>query len=165
MRMVTIVLAIGVVLIALAGCGGSMSLSAGSNYKTSGFAAMWSPDPNGGIGVRMVTDSLVPDETNDNIAVGPQINFYLNDLAGMAANTVLPGDWDPLQTAPVRVYGTLSFLWETDNGKFTFLPGTEFRLFPDRPIHPAIWLEYLMPEAGAGLDEGLLTTFGAMWHF
>ena len=149
----------------IGGCGGeagTWSLSAGSNYKTSGFTGLWSPDPNGGIGVRMVTDSIVPEDTEDNMAVGPCLNFYLGEAVGLALDTVLPGDWDPLKEAPVRIYGTMSFLWETDTGKFVFLPGTQFDLFPDRRIHPVVWLEYVMPESGAGPDEGLLTTFGAV---
>lgn len=152
----------------LAGCTAQdrpWTVSAGSNYKTSTFTGLWSPDPNGGIGVRMTTDSLIPEGTRDNIAIGPAANFYLNDLAGAVLDTVLPGDWDPLKGAPVRVYGTLAFLWETDNHKFIFLPGTEFRLFPDRPIHPCVWVDYLMPQSGAGVGEGLLTTFGVAWEF
>lgn len=152
---------IATVCLLVAGCSGTKSFSGGSNWKTSELTAVWSPDPNGGVGIRMMTDSLVPEGTKENIAVGPYIDFRLTQVTGKLLDGVLPGDWNPLLNAPFDVYGSMSLLWQMDGGKFLFAPATETRFFPNRMIQPFVRVEYIKPENGAGIDEGVLPFFGA----
>ncbi|MCU0918204.1 MAG: hypothetical protein MUC88_27115, partial [Planctomycetes bacterium] len=66
------------VLLAVAGCGSGQedfTLSLGSDYETARLAGMYAPDPNGGVGVMVVTDSVIPRATSENFAVGPVVNF------------------------------------------------------------------------------------------
>lgn len=148
------------------GCNsGTWSVAGGSNYETSHFDGLWSPDPNGGVGVRVMTDSVVAEETKENVAVGPCVNFSLGTVASSVLDGILPGQWSPLEGAPIEMYGTLALLWETDQKSLVFLPGTEFRLLPGRRVQPTVWVEYLMPEGDSQMEEGVETTFGATYRF
>ncbi len=156
-----------VVLLALAGCQtGQWSVAGGSNWKTSSVQVLYSPDPNGGLGVRVLSDSVIPEDTDRNVAVGPALEFSVSDVAALVAGRILPGDWLPLEGAPTKLYGTLALLWETDGGDLLFLPGTELRFLPGSRIQPYVRTEYLTPEGSAdGLGNELLTTFGAVYRF
>lgn len=158
-------IAMGLIVL-LAGCQtGEWAVSGGSNYETSQLAVMYSPDPNGGIGVRVMTDSVIPEDTESNVAVGPALEFALSDIALAVADHIVPGDWGSLQNAPVKVYGTLAFLWETRDADFLFLPGIRTEFLLKSPVHPYVAVERSTPEGSAeDLDEGVLTTFGAIYR-
>jgi hypothetical protein len=109
-----------------------------------------------------MTDSIIPKGTRQNVAVGPELTFFIGNAVGMAVDAVLPGDWNPLENGPVQIYGVMDFLWQTDGGKFVFIPSTQFRLLPKFWLHPFIQVGYTLPENGSGVKEQLLTTFGAL---
>jgi hypothetical protein len=164
MRMVLcgIVMIVGMV---LAGCSGQWAGSAASNYEVSELGLSWSPDPNGGVGVLAVTDSVIPDAGHRNIALGPALDFNLGSAAGMAVDAVTPGSWRPLADAPVELFGELALLWDLDDGSLLFLPGTSLRFLPDSPVRPIIRTQYLAPEGSASEQENLYVLFGAMYEF
>jgi len=150
----------------LAGCqDGTWTASGGSDYRTSQLGLIYSPDPNGGAGLRTMSDSIVPEQTTENLAIGPAVEFQIGDVAADLADRVLPGSWVPLQGAPAKLYGTLALLWQTRDHGVIFLPGTEVRFFPDNHLQPYMRTEYVKPEGGSAVDEGLLTTLGAAWQF
>lgn len=151
----------------MGGCAenGKWSLAGGGDYETSHMRALFSPDPNGGVGIKVISDSVIPDETEVNVAVGPTVNFYVGDVIGSAADVVIPGAWNPLKDAPVRVYGTMSLLYETEQKTLLFTPGTEMHLMPEWQIHPIIWIDYVWTEGGSLTEDGIRTTFGAEYQF
>ena len=112
-----------------------------------------------------LTDSYVPERTDDNVAVGPLVQFDLSDLIQRTADRVIPRDWPDLSQAPFRTYGTLALLWEFENEKTIFIPGTKTVFFPAWKIRPATWVEYLKPEGGSLLDEDVKVLFGAEGQF
>lgn len=138
--------------------GQEWSLSLGSDYETVAFTAVFSPDPNGGIGIMAVTDSFIPEDTDDNVAIGPYVQFNLGDLVASVADRIIPGDWPSLENVPARLYGTLGFLWgvEGDNN-FIFAPGTKTVFFPNWKIRPCLRNTYFKPEDDSGVDEDFKT--------
>lgn len=146
--------------------GDAVSISLGSDYETFQAKLIYSPDPNGGIGVVVMGDSFVPqDSTWENLAIGPTLRFNLGDLAAGAVDRLLPGSWSSLSNAPMRVYGVLDFLWETDNGEFTFAPGTQFVFFPDWVVSPFVQLTYFKPVGDSNVDEDFKAVLGGEYKF
>ncbi|MFH0981832.1 MAG: hypothetical protein V2A79_09865 [Planctomycetota bacterium] len=160
------VMMVGAAVLLLAGCqGGEWSVAAGSNYEVSELAALYSPDPNGGLGLMVMSDSAIPETTAENVAAGLIVQFRIGDLVAGALDRVLPGEWLPPVDAPVEAYGTLALLYEPDGEDFLFLPGTELRFRPGSAIQPYLRTEWLTPENSSALEDDLLTTFGVVYRF
>ena len=156
-----------VLALCIAGCSenGTWSIGGGGNYETSFARALYSPDPNGGIGLKVVSDNTIPEDTNVNVAVGPCLTFNVTELVGNSVNVVVPGQWEPLAKQPAKVYGTLSMLYETEQHTLLSTPGMEIHLMPDWKVHPMISLDYVWTEGGSLTDDGLKTMFGADYRF
>lgn len=161
---------VGLVLVGmltLVGCqGGTWGVQGSSNYETSSFGALFSPDPNGGIGPRVITDSKIADSSDENVAAGLQIEFLIGDVAADLADRVIPGEWLPLEGSPAKLYGTMSFLFETKDEDFLFMPGVKTYITAHPNVRPFIAFEYMYPGGSTdNLEEGDLTTFGIEWRF
>lgn len=150
----------------LPGCqGGEWTVGGASDYETFQASVLYSPDPNGGVGLLAMTDSFVPEATENNVAAGPMVQFNLSDVVQQTLDRVIPGDWPDLSNAPTRLYGTLAILWEFENEDLIFIPGTKTVFFPQWRIHPTIWAEYVKPEGGAVMEEDAKILFGAEGRF
>lgn len=148
--------------------GDTVSVSLGSDYETFQAKFIYSPDPNGGVGLVVVGDSFVPkDSESENIAIGPTLRFNLGDITSDVVNRLLPGSWAPLANAPVRMYGTLDFLWELDGGEFTFAPGAQFVFFPDWTVSPYVQLVYYKPSGddNDAIQEDFKAILGGEYRF
>lgn len=151
-----------------AGCteNGKWSVAGGGDYETSHVRALYSPDPNGGIGFKVVSDSVIPDNTEQiSVAMGPTATFYLGEAINTVADTIIPGAWNPISKAPARIYGTMSLLYETEQSKLLFTPGSEIHLMPNWAIHPIVWLDYIWTEGGSLTQDGFRATFGVEYSF
>ncbi len=136
------------------------------DYEVSQASVLYLPDPNRGIGAMVMSDSFVPETTEENIMVGPKANFKLNAaLKGLLA-TVLP--WmDASQETYVTTYGYVGLVWDVGNDHDMMgILGTEIRLLPDRKIQPTIAVEWLQPEGSANdLEKEVHTVFGVTYTF
>jgi hypothetical protein len=156
-------------LLSLVLCGvasaGEWTASVGSDYETFQLTALYSPDPNGGIGITAVTDSYIEDDTEENLAVGLFAQFYIGDIVGDVTDRVIPGSWS-LSNAPFKTYGTLAFLLETEEEHdFLFQVGTKTVLFPEWRIRPCITSIYSKGEGGSEFDEDFKTLLGVDYRF
>lgn len=135
--------------------------SLAGDHETTLSSLLWSPDPNGGVGLAVLSNSYIPRPTEHNVAVGPHVQFYLGDLLNAALDRILPGSWSPLAAAPLRTYGTLSFFWTLDGGDFLFAPGTKTVFFPRWRIAPTLHTLWFRPEGSAdSLEPDFKTLLG-----
>lgn len=159
-------LTIGLVMLMCSVAQAAIEVQGMFDYEISQASVLYLPDPNGGIGVMAMSDSFVPEETDDNFMVGPMANFKLDvALKGVLA-TVLP--WlDIPEGLDVATYGYAGLLWDTGNDhNMMGVLGTQVRLLPDRKIQPTIAVEWLQPEGSAnGLQKEVHTVFGVTYTF
>lgn len=159
---------IGLVLVLMLACwvhAGEWSVSLGSDYETAMLTAVFSPDPNGGIGVAVLTDSYIEDDTEENVAIGPYVQFCISDLTNAAFDRVLPGSWS-LANAPMKTYGTMAFLFETgEEHDFLFQVGTKTVFFPDWHVRPCVRSTYNKGEGGSAVDEDFKTMLEFDYRF
>lgn len=136
-----------------------------SDYETFQAKLIYSPDEFSGIGVIAITDSYIPDGTDDNVAVGPCVQFLVSDITNSALDRIIPGSWS-MENAPMKTYGTLAFLFQTEHERdFVFQVGTKTILFPEWRIRPCIETVYMKGEGGALIDEDFKTLFGFDYRF
>ncbi|MFH0981905.1 MAG: hypothetical protein V2A79_10230 [Planctomycetota bacterium] len=133
--------------------GALFTIGGAFDYETAQLDALWWPDPNGGAGVMMMTDSLIAETTSENFAVGPCVEFSLTGLTDTLWDTILPGDWKPSDANLAEAFGKLAILHETeDGGGWVGIVAAGWRFLPGRTIRPTIWTEYLRPEGSSNLD-------------
>ena len=161
---ILITLIIAALIILLAGCeNGTWSTSVTADHDTTEIGAMFSPDPNGGVGFKTMTNTVIAEDTWDNVAVGPAIEFRIDDIVNNTTDRVFPGNWD-LENVPIETFGTMALLWNFECEEILFLPGIETRFKVTPYITPILRVEYREVE-GVWSEEGLYTTFGARYEF
>lgn len=141
------------------------TLDGAFDYETTETSALFWPDPNGGVGVLVVSNSAIAEETEDNIAIGPKVEFLIDPILKGAFGTILP--WvDIPDNIPVKFYGFAALTWELD-GEHSMAGrlGTKACLLPDRMIQPTFITEYVMPEGGAAEEQELRALFGVTIRF
>ena len=144
---------------------GEWTAALSSDYEMFRASVIYSPDANSGIGVIGVTDSYIPDGTDDNVAVGPYVQFLISDITSAALDRVIPGSWS-MEDAPLKTYGTLAFLFQTEHERdFVFQIGTKTIFFPEWRVRPCIETVYTKGEGGALVDEDFKTLFGFDYRF
>lgn len=154
---------IAVVLFVLLFCttclGGMFHVDGAFNYESVQVSAWWRLDPNGGVGVMALTDSFVPDDTEENYYIGPVVEFKMDAVYKAAFGTLLP--WVPVpEGVPLDFYGYGGLLFSTETGDMMGVLGTKALFFPKSIIHPMVSLEYRAPEASSGMSDDLQAMAG-----
>ncbi|RPH81082.1 MAG: hypothetical protein EHM80_03430 [Nitrospiraceae bacterium] len=116
------------------------------DYESATLALSWWPDPNGGLGLMAVTDSVIEDDTWSNIAVGPVVTFQLTKPLLAVLKTILPMV-DVPNDVPAQLYGRFAGTWPLDRNeegghRATFYASTGVLLTEHRIIQPALWATY-----------------------
>jgi len=132
------------------------------DYEIAQTTAFMNLDENGGVGVLFITDSFIPENTEDNMCIGPVAEFKLDKAYKAFFSTVLPWlDLDP--NLPATFYGFAGATWETANDHDMLgVLGTKVILFPDRKVSPVIMLEALKGESDS---TDIHTLFGVQIGF
>ncbi len=93
----------------------------------------------------------------DGLGVMAVTKFSIGEIYEVAYEAtlarILPGDVQ-LDKIPAKPYAELGAGYDFKNKGFLFLSGTGIELFPDRPIRPQVWTEYLVAGGGAKKPEG-----------
>lgn len=139
---------------------GKWTIGLGGDYETSEMFGLYSPDPNGGIGFMVMSDSWVPRDTWHNVAIGPFLEFKVTDLVVGAENRVIPGPFKPLSMSQADFYGNIGLLFPTDGGKSMFRTGLDTVFLPKWQVRPYMRTEYLhWDESDIKLIFGVRYTF------
>lgn len=143
----------------------NFSIDGAFDYETSQASVLYWPDPNGAVGVMVVSDSSIPGPDWENLAVGPKVEFLIDPALKALFGTILPWVNVP-ENLPVKFYGFGALTWETkgDNDMTGWI-GTKACIFPDRRIQPTFIAEYVRPEGGSAEQQELRALFGVTIRF
>ncbi len=150
------------------GCNtGTWSVGGAADYETAMGTVAYAPDANGAAGLMVLTGAYIPDESDDNVAVGPYVEFNVGDVADAAVGRIVPADWwsGMFEGRPARLYGTMAILWETQGGGIIWAPGTKLSLLPNWIVQPTIWTTYLEPGSGANVERDFKALAGFEYKF
>jgi hypothetical protein len=147
------------------------SIEGSFDYETTDLTTLYWPTSDGGVGAFIMGDSSIPGDPEENLAIGPCVEFTIDKVVSAVFGTILPSLNVDFSNLPVQPFGKLGVAWETGRDHDIIgVYGTGIKVNQTdagalRVVQPAIWVERIEPSGDSLIDQQTRVMVGASISF